>query len=138
MRPSHRHYWLHMAAAAAGVALMFGLIANALGGTQANSAWEAPALEFGVLLLPALLYTTIALLLLAFNFDLEPSAPAKGELTHLLGLKRRGALPARSRRASGLRSRRWRLQTGGHFVVESPSAPQSTLDRLVALKRFDT
>jgi hypothetical protein len=127
--------WLFLAAPAGGVAIMAVMIAEKVRWPHSPRFWGDPAMEFGLLLIPALFYTVLALALLALNMDLSAPARAKGDLVRLLNLKRYGGFPDRSRRAGCSRPRRWGVQIGERPVVAIASDAESPLDRLVSLKR---
>jgi hypothetical protein len=125
---------LKLVAAGAAVALLVGLTADGLKWPRARSFWDGPSLESSLVLVPALFYTVLTLILFALTLDLEPAAPTKGDLAHLLVLKRGGSLPARAGHVRGFRSGRWPRKVED-CVVHNTLSPESPLDRLVNLKR---
>jgi hypothetical protein len=127
-------YCLLFAGAAGAIPLVASLIVKFLPGSGGLSIWDDAAV-MGFFLMLVLFYASPVLVLLALNLDLEPAARAKGDLTHLLTLKRRGSLPALTRRARGFRSGR-SPQAAIRSLVGAASSPESPLDRLVSLKRY--
>jgi hypothetical protein len=116
------------------VALAAGAFADGLRWAGVRGGWNGPAPEFGVLMIPPLAYAALALVLVAFNLDYEPAPPAKGDLPHLLGLKRRGGLVDRPRRRRTFRAGRLGPPTRRPRVADARPV-EDVLGRLVGLKR---
>lgn len=136
MRANWDKYGKQVLASAVSVALASALLNCLLRWTDAGIAWErlGPARFW---LIPLLAYGAELLLLVTLNLDCKPPAQPKGDVTHLLGVKRRGALPIPPRRRDGFPAYLCKpaaSPAGMGFEVRGTS-DAAMLDRLLAVKR---
>lgn len=136
MRSQWPGYCLLVAAPAVSVALASALLNCLLGWTDAGIAWErlGPARFW---LIPLLAYGAELLLLVTLNLDCKPPAQSKGDVTHLLGVKRRGTFPIPPRRRGGFPAYLCKpaASAAGMGFEAGGTSDAAMLDRLLALKR---
>src|SRR5262245_40322469 len=128
--------WSFMALLAAGACLASAALAALMSSWYfAISFWSEPARGFVIVFAPLLMFYAPLLLLLLLGADRSPEAVARGDLDHLLSLKRRLGFP-RGRRGGG-RAGRFSLVAGRTLEVDlaPPHSTEDVLERLLRLKR---
>jgi len=133
MRIRHWTYCLLFAGATGGIPLVASLMVESPPRRSALSIWDVAA-AIGFFSFLAMMYSLPVLVLLALNLDLSPAAPTKGDLTYLLGQKRRESRLTSAHGARSFRPGQWPLKAS-RATKHAALAPDSPLDHLVHLKR---